>query len=699
MNWLAIGLLAVTLALVWSNIFQNSFHYDDFSTIVNNRFVHEPGRYWQFFRDPRSFSAISEDASWRPLLSAFWTLDYWAARGANPQIFLIDSFVWFIVQLIFVYVVFRLIPGGSHLSALFGTALVGLHPVSAETANYISQRGGILAALGIAMGMAAWIFFPRMLPRRIDLGAPQVPKSDWDAWRLKTQPKLDTAWTAFLKAPLAFYLIPVVPALLTSPVSASFALILLAYVIVLDPDRSPRHVIPAGIVCGLLWIVPEALTWQSASQVRPPAILYWATQPLVAVRYLFTFVWPGRLAIDSGLQAVDSVFSPLALAGYAGLGMLVALAVAASRSSAWRGAGFGLWWFLVALLPDALAPQRFVEATPRMYVAMIGLAFAVTRAAAVALERVRRSEKNKLPATIATAAAGLLLLGGLGWSTSQRNAAWESEETIWHDAVEKYPVNGRALVHYAEALTANGADLTTAYGMMQRAATLSPHDPSIEIELARTASRLGLLREAEGHYQRVIRIQPGWADGYGLYSQWLLGQFREQEAVDNAHKAMSLRSDQADARHTLMDAYVQHHDWENAMRVARETISLYPDDTGAVRAINVSSAALNEVKQLETQAPGRGRDGYLALSVTYFKNGRYEDSVKAAREALKIDPNSAESWSNLAAALHSLGRIDESVEASKETVRLNPNLPFAKSNLEYALAEQADQHKQKPDRQ
>ena len=692
LNWLPLVLLLGALALVWSNLFQNGFHFDDFHIIVNNRYVHSLPNIPHFFRDPRAFSSIREYAGWRPLLSATFALDYAKAHEAGPQLFLIDTFVWFIVLLFFVFVLFRIIPGGSRLSALFGTALVGLHPVTADTVNYISQRGAVFAALGIVMGLGGWITWPRLLPRRLDLGAPAVPKKWWDEFRKNLQPKLDAAWRRFIHAPLGFYLIPVLLALLASPGAAAFALILLAYVILLDSGRAPRQVIPAGILCAVLWIAPLAVTWKYGAQARPPLASYWMTQPLVAVRYLLTFLNPGMLTIDSGLQSVTLISG---LGGLIGLGAIVALAIFAAKRVEWRPVAFGLWWFLLALIPDALVPQRDLEATPRMFVAMIGLAFALTRAGVIVFERFSGSEKSRLPALIAAAAAGVLLLAGFGWETSQRNAAWETEESIWHDAVDKNPRNGRAVVHYAEALIDTGIGVPASYDMMKQAAVRTPQDASIELTLARTATRLGREDETEAHYKRILAIQPAWASGYALYAEWLLRQLRIPEAIDNANKAIALQPDELDARRTLTDIYLERHDWDKVTQLAGDTLRFYPFDEDGTRAMSVAGIAMDEIKQEESRAASLGRNGYLALSVTYFKNQRYEDCIRAAREALKLDPNTGEAWANIATAYHAMGKLDESVDALKEAVRLSPDLVQAKIHLTAELEEQANRHKDK----
>jgi tetratricopeptide (TPR) repeat protein len=69
----------------------------------------------------------------------------------------------------------------------------------------------------------------------------------------------------------------------------------------------------------------------------------------------------------------------------------------------------------------------------------------------------------------------------------------------------------------------------------------------------------------------------------------------------------------------------------------------------------------------------------------YYENQRYEDCVRAAREALKIDPNLGEAYANIATA-HTMGKVDEAIAALQEEVRINPNLRSATRNLNIELA-------------
>lgn len=78
-------------------------------------------------------------------------------------------------------------------------------------------------------------------------------------------------------------------------------------------------------------------------------------------------------------------------------------------------------------------------------------------------------------------------------------------------------------------------------------------------------------------------------------------------------------------------------------------------------------------------------DNYLDLSVGYHKLGRYQDCIDAAYKALKLNPNYAEAYNNIAAAHQALGEWDLAVEANKQALRINRNFTLAKGNLHYAL--------------
>jgi tetratricopeptide (TPR) repeat protein len=72
--------------------------------------------------------------------------------------------------------------------------------------------------------------------------------------------------------------------------------------------------------------------------------------------------------------------------------------------------------------------------------------------------------------------------------------------------------------------------------------------------------------------------------------------------------------------------------------------------------------------------------------------GKYDESIEAARKALKIDPNSAEAWNNIAAAYEAMHRWDPAIDAAKKAVALKPDFQLAKNNLAWSISEKAAKH-------
>src|SRR5207248_6231645 len=133
---------------------------------------------------------------------------------------------------------------------------------------------------------------------------------------------------------------------------------------------------------------------------------------------------------------------------WAGFGFALvctAAAVALSSFKRTRLIGFGLLWFLVALLVTSLFPLAEVMNDHRTFLPYIGLVIAM--AGAVSL-LTNRDVRYGLWAKVAAAVAVGLFLCGNGYATFQRNKVWKTEESLWHDVVTKSPRNPRGLMNY-----------------------------------------------------------------------------------------------------------------------------------------------------------------------------------------------------------------------------------------------------------
>jgi len=162
------------------------------------------------------------------------------------------------------------------------------------------------------------------------------------------------------------------------------------------------------------------------------------------------------------------------------------------------------------------------------------------------------------------------------------------------------------------------------------------------------------------------------------YHYYQIGRF--SDSVNAAREALKLRRDYAPAWNNIAASYIRLNLWEDAIAAAEESIRLEPDNELARN--NLAWAQLS----LEVTP-----ESFLTRSFQYFQRGRFDETIMAARAALKLRPDYAEAWNNIAAAYNSMSRWANAIQACEQAIRLKPDFPIAENNLTLARAEQAKQ--------
>ena len=75
---------------------------------------------------------------------------------------------------------------------------------------------------------------------------------------------------------------------------------------------------------------------------------------------------------------------------------------------------------------------------------------------------------------------------------------------------------------------------------------------------------------------------------------------------------------------------------------------------------------------------------FLDRSYEACQKRQSQDCIAAAKEAIRLKPDFAEAYNNIAAAYEDLGMWDEAITAAKEAVRLKPDFQLAKNNLAWS---------------
>jgi Flp pilus assembly protein TadD len=620
-------LLAIVLA--YSNHFHNSFHFDDSHTIVNNAFIRDLKNIPRFFTDGSTFSSIPSNQSYRPLVSLSLAIDYGLGGKLDPFYFQLSDFLAFLLQVALLGVVVHgLLDAGRKSSAwiaMLGAGLYGLHPANADTVNYIISRSDLFSTLAVLASFAVYMTMPGS--RKLHL-----------------------------------FVIPAALGILAKPPAAMFALLFAVYQVLFpgawnqQATRGRRFfsylmtVVPSVLVCGAVAVFVSHMTPKGWVAGASNAADYLRTQPYAAMLYAKTFLWPDDLSADYDLASITSFHDPRFWTGAAFSVGFTLCTLIASMFRRTRVIGFGLLWFVLALLPTSLLPLAEVMNDHRAFFPYVGLIIAL---AGVAGLKKKWSVAEGVAAGCAV--AGIFCVSG--YATYQRNKTWKDEESLWLDVSIKSPLNGRGLMNYGNTQMAKG-DYKTALDYFHRAQKLTPYYPTLLINLAVAEGATGDAAAAEGHFAEAIRLAPASPDSYAFYARWLLDQSRNAEATAMIQKALA-----------LSPGNMMVNDLRD--RAARE-------------------------KTNPPQPAKETPESYLQASLTDYREKRYQDSIAAAEEALKLRPRYAEAWNNIGAACNQLGRYGDAVPALEKALALKPDFPLARNNLAYARKMAAQQSQKLP---
>jgi Tfp pilus assembly protein PilF len=166
-NFFHFFLLATIITICYSGTLQNSWHFDDFPNIVDNKNVHIDNLSWVEIK--KSFySQITGNVS-RPLANLSFAINY-LFFGLDPTSYNIVNIVIHIICTIFVYLVFVITLKISqkeninfqpdyHLQdiALLGAVYWAIHPIQTQAVTYIVQRMASMAAMFYMISMYCYL--------------------------------------------------------------------------------------------------------------------------------------------------------------------------------------------------------------------------------------------------------------------------------------------------------------------------------------------------------------------------------------------------------------------------------------------------------------------------------------------------------------------------------------------------------------
>jgi tetratricopeptide (TPR) repeat protein len=522
-QWLPVALLVLFCFIVYHNSLSNGFVYDDFGAIVENKYLKQPGQFLSSLFTQAYFKVAGLEASYRPVATLSYFLIYTIAE-LDPFYYHLASLLLHTLNAVLVYWLAGLILK-NQLGALMAGLLFAGHPALSEAVNCIDFNDDPLAALFFLLSL---IFYIR-------LKADDV-RSNIQGYVLA----------------LFFYFL----GMLSKEMAITLPAVILLYDFVLrEGERDPitvkhlsntlkkRASYYSGFVAvSLLYLSirffildspGEYLTFSHGSLVE--RIIY-------LPRHIFSFIelaiFPANLTADYVFSYPDSFFNGSNLLGFAGVMGLAGLSFFVYRYS--KAVFFGIWWFLITLLPVSNLIEIYNPFAERyLYIPIIGFCLVVP---AVVEAVVKRRFSRPAAATAATLIPTLVLIALYATATLARNPDWRNNFVLWSKTVQSTP----------NSLVAHGG-LGMAY------------------------LKRGMLDEAQQEFETAIRLYPKHAKSYYNLGLVYHQKGHLKKAMENYNRSVAINPDLMKAHYNLATIYVQQGSMDPAIRHYVKVTELDPE--------------------------------------------------------------------------------------------------------------------------
>jgi protein O-mannosyl-transferase len=642
-----LGIIAIlALFIIYKNHFDNPFELDDSHTIANNAAIRDLN-IPLFFRDATTFSTLPANQAYRPGLTTLNAIDYklWSDNpGENPlpKWFHVSTFLTYCilcVSLFFFYSYFfrYAFPTNEWTPyfSLFASAFFAFHTANAETVNYIIQRAEIYSTLAVILAFLLFIYFK---DRELHLFL------------------IPIVFGFFIKepvvmfAPLAFAFVFLFEENASLKISAIFS----------NKLRKPFFYSIAALVIGILLFINAKQhtpkTWTSGSE-NISAFWYLITNFYSVMHYVFNFILPLNLSVDTDVSIVNSLFDIKIIGGFALIVTMLYGAYKFSLQKETRPAAFGILWFFITLIPTSTI---FPFAEPlndhRPFFGYIGLVLTVVNLFAVVVIRRNEFEFTKKLSLTTLAILPCLLIVAHGLGAYNRNNVWGSEETLWKDASEKCPKSGRIWMNYGLTLMRRG-EYNGALNAFTKAKEFSPYYSYLYINFGILKNAMGKTAEAETDFLTGIQYGPNSPDGFKFYADYLLRNKRLKQADSICN--IGLRLSPQNAGLLELKGRIQNYTPPEEI-----TVGL--------------------MEQKVKASPSR--ENWINLSLARYNSGDYRGCITAAEEALKLDPQYVPAYNNICAAYNMLGEWKKAAEAGKKGLEFEPENQLLRNNLNESLS-------------
>lgn len=220
--------------------------------------------------------------------------------------------------------------------------------------------------------------------------------------------------------------------------------------------------------------------------------------------------------------------------------------------------------------------------------------------------------------------------------------------------------------------------------LAQETLQIAPNDAVSLYYLNNSYNRKTKLEEA---IENVTK-QPN-ADNYLVLGLRYYQEYEFEKCIENSYKALEFKPDYVEAYNNICSAYNNLGQWDKAIEAGEKALSINPDFSLAKTNLELAKK-MKSLSDISLQK--LSYETWFNLSLIYYNNGFFYLSIKAAENALKFNPHSADAYNNICSAYNSMGKWENGIEACKKALELNPNFNLAKNNLEWAKKNISQKH-------
>ncbi|HEV2416218.1 MAG TPA: tetratricopeptide repeat protein [Terriglobia bacterium] len=197
----------------------------------------------------------------------------------------------------------------------------------------------------------------------------------------------------------------------------------------------------------------------------------------------------------------------------------------------------------------------------------------------------------------------------------------------------------------------------------------------------------------------IIKAHPSDADARLLLGSVLMEEGERSESIAQLSEAVRLRPDSAEAQNALGEAFNAFGDTKAALAPFEKAVALNP---GLARAqvnlglvllksdeYSTAEPHLDRAIQLMGHSPDAAYPRYLRAKI-YTKRGEVKRAAADLEQAVTLEPNFAEAWSDLGEARKTLLDNAGALAAFEKAVQFAPEDPVSQTRLGSELLDQKE---------